>query len=739
MRGVADRFLGADLAWSLSLIVVVMLLLGSQRCGTPGAHYQVGDVAPAELVARHDFQVEDVAATEVLIGAARAEVPDVYVHDAAHVDRVLREVERLFVHGRGDAASGGLAAPGSGIPRTYREPAMRSLERYQWPSGIEDAITESLEVVMNGLVIGNRALLAEKSHIVVVHVPGRAEERLGEYSSVLDLDAARERVRGEVRRRLDLPAGDETALAALAAWYVHTNLAFDPEGTERRRDVAAADVVAQKEPVRRGTVLAREGQRLDETTIRLLAAEREAAVGRMETTEFLALLAMVSTLAFFLYRYCHFHQRAFRRVRHLHALMVLMALATMITTWAILWISRLASAGLPPPYDDAALYVYLVPVAAGAMLITLLANGRIAMVYAGLVAVLFGALTGWHYLDMLWALLVQFAGVYAMTTYRARAALLRAGLVVGLAAAAACIVVRALDGSLQPPIATLYGSLLAFIGGAIGTGLVMSFSLPILEGLFNVLTEIRLLELSSLDNPVLSQLALKAPGSYNHSLLVGTLAEEGAKAVGANALFCRVAAFYHDIGKMIKPEYFVENQGTANPHDKLSPSMSALVIASHVKDGIRMARDSGVPEQIVDIIPQHHGTRKMTFFLEKARAETDRNHGEINEQDFRYPGPRPQTREAAIFMLADAVEAAARTVDEPTPVRLREMIRKITEGIALDGQLDECDLTFADIDRIQSAFVRALSSVHHRRVDYPGYDFRNGDATTAPELPDEGD
>jgi putative nucleotidyltransferase with HDIG domain len=254
-------------------------------------------------------------------------------------------------------------------------------------------------------------------------------------------------------------------------------------------------------------------------------------------------------------------------------------------------------------------------------------------------------------------------------------------------------------------------------------GLLISFILPMLESLFDVLTDIRLLELSNLSNPLLSQLALKAPGSYNHSILVGTLAEEGAKAIGANSLFCRVAAFYHDVGKITHPEYFVENQRGINPHDRLTPSMSSLIISSHVKDGIKLAREAGLPEQIIDIIPQHHGTRLMTFFYEKARNSDDPSLSGMKETDFRYPGPKPQTREAAIFMLADAVEAAARTVDEPTPNRLREVIRKVTNAIVLDGQLDSCDLTFVDLEKIQEAFLRLLLSIHHRRVEYPGFDF----------------
>jgi hypothetical protein len=391
---------------------------------------------------------------------------------------------------------------------------------------------------------------------------------------------------------------------------------------------------------------------------------------------------------------------------------------------------------LAPPFNRLDVYAYLIPLGAGAILVSLLANGRIAMIYSAFAAFLFGAANEWNGYLMVWALVVQCAGVYAIATYRERAALLRAGLVVGGAGAVAAM---ALGGLEHPPAAvaqSLYGAALAFVGGAIGVGLLVSFTLPILESLFNVLTDIRLLELSNVNNPLLSELAVRAPGSYNHSLVVGTLAEEAARAIGANSLLCRVAAFYHDIGKINKAEYFVENQRDVNPHDRLSASMSALIIAAHVKDGIKKAREAGLPEQIVDIIPQHHGTKLMTYFYEKARASADPSLGPVKKEDFRYPGPKPQTREAAIFMLADAVEAAARTIDEPTPNRLKEMIRKITNSIVLDRQLDSCDLTFADLDRIQEALLRSLVSMYHHRVDYPGFDFgrsRNGGKETRRE------
>jgi putative nucleotidyltransferase with HDIG domain len=215
-----------------------------------------------------------------------------------------------------------------------------------------------------------------------------------------------------------------------------------------------------------------------------------------------------------------------------------------------------------------------------------------------------------------------------------------------------------------------------------------------------------------------------APGTYHHSLMLAELAEAAAEAIGANPLVCRVGAYYHDIGKVKKPAYFIENQMDAmNRHDKLSPSLSSLIVISHVKEGIEMALEHRLPVAIVDLIPQHHGTRLVTYFYERAKESQDPDLGDVKEEDYRYPGPKPQTREAAILMVADAVEAADRTLTDPTPARVLGLVQRIVNHIFIEGQLSECDLTLKDLHQIARAMVRVLTAVHHHRVDYPGYKF----------------
>jgi putative nucleotidyltransferase with HDIG domain len=254
---------------------------------------------------------------------------------------------------------------------------------------------------------------------------------------------------------------------------------------------------------------------------------------------------------------------------------------------------------------------------------------------------------------------------------------------------------------------------------AIFSSFITFMILGVFERAFDVTTDVTLLELSDLNHPLLKRLSLEAPGTFHHSMVVGTLSEAAAKAIEANPLLARVGSYYHDIGKMEKPEYFVENQmDSDNRHGKLSPNMSALVLSSHVKNGIEMAKRFGIPKSIRDFIPEHHGTNIMKYFYHKAREHAG-DKDDINESDFRYPGPKPQSKETAITMLADAVEAATRTVQNPTPTRLRAFVEELVDQRFRDGELDECNLTFKDLKLIIDAFMPVLFGVFQHRIEYP--------------------
>jgi cyclic-di-AMP phosphodiesterase PgpH len=253
-------------------------------------------------------------------------------------------------------------------------------------------------------------------------------------------------------------------------------------------------------------------------------------------------------------------------------------------------------------------------------------------------------------------------------------------------------------------------------------GFLMTGLLPFLERAFDVQTDIRLLELGDAAHPLLRQLAQRAPGTYNHSINVASIAEAAAEAIHADGLLVRVGAYFHDIGKMFKPEYFIENQSTAgNQHDSLVPAMSTLVIIAHVKDGINLARQHRLPKSIIDLIEQHHGTTLVEYFFRQATLlrEGDPDSRQLDETSFRYPGPKPQTREAAVMMMADAVESACRALTDPTPARIENLVYDIAMKRLLDGQFEECNLTLQELHAVEESLVKSLTAVYHGRIKYP--------------------
>lgn len=245
--------------------------------------------------------------------------------------------------------------------------------------------------------------------------------------------------------------------------------------------------------------------------------------------------------------------------------------------------------------------------------------------------------------------------------------------------------------------------------------------LPLFERLFDFTTDLTLLELGNLNLPIFKDMAIEAPGTYHHSIVVGNLAEAGARYIDADPVLARVSAYYHDIGKLKKPEYFIENQiGMKNPHDSLKPQMSALIIISHVKDGIDMAKKMKLPRKIIEVIEQHHGTTMIEMFYRKAFEESK----DVSQDSFRYPGPRPKTKETALVMLADSVEAAARGERSITAPKLQKIVKESIEKKFNDGQLDDCPITRHDLEQIKAAFMPILTGVFHPRVDYEGVNKR---------------
>lgn len=359
---------------------------------------------------------------------------------------------------------------------------------------------------------------------------------------------------------------------------------------------------------------------------------------------------------------------------------------------------------------------YLIPLCGTAILITLLVSSNAALIASMALSIFLGIITGGK-IDVIYVLLIgSIVSIYVARDARRRSRIIIAGIAGGLASFAAAIsggLINNLDFKL------LMGEGSHAIGGGIVSVFLVMGLLPLFEYLFKVTINITLLELSDLNHPLLKELTLRAPGTYQHSIVVGNLAEAACEAIGANSLLARVGSYYHDIGKIGKAEYFSENEmGAQSKHEKLTPSMSALIIINHVKDGVELARKHNLNPKIIDFIAQHHGTSLIYYFYQRA-LEKVKDDQILKEEEFRYPGPKPQTKEAAVVLLADSVEASSRALSDPVPARIRGLVQKIINNKFIDNQLDDCDLTLKDLNKIAFSFVRVLTAVFHARLEYP--------------------
>lgn len=362
---------------------------------------------------------------------------------------------------------------------------------------------------------------------------------------------------------------------------------------------------------------------------------------------------------------------------------------------------------------------FLIPTALASMLIAILIKPRLAIIVNMALSAFVALMVGYNIDTFVVAIIGGSVGAIAVSRMHQRNDLLRAGIIVSLVNALAILGTSLVNSSLAETV--LLQSLYGVINGALSSILTIGM-LPFCEIAFGIVTPLKLLELSNPNQPLIKKLMFEAPGTYHHSILVGNLAEAAVDAIGGNALMARVGSYYHDIGKIKRPYFFKENQITnENPHDKITPSLSTLIITSHIKDGAEMAKKYKLPGAIIDFIRQHHGTTLIKYFYVKA-VNDGSAHNEVKEEQFRYEGPKPSTRESAVVMLADSVEAAVRSISSPSKASIEEMVKKIIKEKLEDNQLDNCDLTFKDLNKITSSFINVLNGIYHDRIEYPQLD-----------------
>jgi putative nucleotidyltransferase with HDIG domain len=739
-RGLAERagfwsrLLGYPLLWALLTIVACSWFLMA-RPDDNLPRWQQGELAAYDVMVPRDLTVPDEAATEAVREEARARVLPVYDFEPRLRIDLVEDLRVVFKACRTQMEEGSLELPeilaevsaSSEHDLLIEPPMIRILTAAECGNELELALFEVASQLYQERIADDRRILEKSGEggLTIRNLLDGSEQEvaLDELSGVIDYRSGLEPA---LRSRLLAQDAVHRRWISSTVQFLESNLApnlsFNRAETAERKREAAEQVAPRSQVFRRGQILIRRGDTVSasvEQTLRRLNQQGQ------ELTAWTSSIGTVLLVALMTLGWWQILKRlgslAEGRDR-LSMVLILMTIFVALNRLALFVANAVAQHSQGAYLSTVESYQWGIPYAAGAIAVLMLLGTQAALIFALFEGVAAGLMLGGDFGAAVYALASCMVAALIARQLKDRTVFTRMGAVIGVANVVLLLIILLYRGQPVPAGNIALSAVSAFIGGPLAVG-VTSFLLPLFEGFFGITTDIRLLELSNQNLPLLKRLSLEAPGTYQHSLAVGNLAEAGADAVGANSLLLRVCAYYHDIGKLVKPGYFVENQRGSNPHDPLSPSMSTLVIQSHVKEGLEMARKVKLPLPVRQAIATHHGTKLIRYFYDKAVKQQDPELGEVRKSDYRYAGPRPHSKELGILLLADAVEAAARTLDSPSPAKMQNMIKRIFSDALEDGQLDRSELTFLELDKIASAFLWVLTNMYHHRIEYPGFDF----------------
>jgi hypothetical protein len=716
--------------------------------------YKLGDVAERDIKAPKDFLIEDEEATEENRKKAAEEVLTVYDNNASLSVKLGQNVKQSFAEmadifeaykeSQGNASSNEKLKINSDetnkeiiplllneklwqlkdsfeekIGFTVSDDAYKILIEEKFSSNIAHLISRILtEIINNGVVINKDIFLKESDKgIILRDVETKTEKIIYNLKLFYGPDQAKTMVRiiGQPMLK-DMNYNSVNLIVDFVQKLIQPNITLNTNETEERKKRAVTEIKPVLYKIKTGEMLLREGEII--TKVQLLKLKNLQSQTKKEHILAISIGAAMIILCLLVLTYIlHInHNSRFAR-NHNKNLMVMACMLIIILLFARVStplseaLTQNSTFGISPSS-----IIFGIPIASGAMIICLFLGLDIAIPFALLTAACTAVIFQNRFEFFIYFLLNSSMAAYWLQNCRERKVFIKAGLKIGLLNVVLSTAIAVyISGFLGFKILEVWA--FAFMGGIVA-GIVTTGIAPIVEIAFGYTTDITLLELANLERPILRRLMIEAPGTYHHSVIVGNMVEAAATEIGANPLLAKACGYYHDIGKIKKPLYFIENQKNGkNKHNKLAPSMSKHILVAHVKEGVEMARQNKLGQAIIDTIRQHHGTSLISYFYEKAKKQKGEDAVEID--NFRYPGPKPQTKEAGLVMLADVVEAASRTLDNPTPSRIQGLVQNLINKIFSDGQIDNCELTLKDLHKIAKTFNRILSGIHHHRIDYP--------------------
>ncbi len=754
-RDKEDRKKAAPRRWPLTRILLAALLWASVLALIhAGGNYSsaplaTGQKAPATVVSIVAFNCLDLAQTELARQEAGEAVLPVFSVQTAGRDTANRSLDKLFSHVI-SARTASDDKPSRGEIEDLLGEVLELVGISLKPSELLRLVPETQEVQLRDVI---KASLAKRWYEGIAS----STQRSTAFQGLAPADAiAIEKSPGDDIQTsilLDVPLPEEARdlivddivadfagrqrlsrsyLAALVEPWAVPNLTYNPLRTAELRDRARAGVPTVMTTIPSGMTLVEAGERVTPAVQEKLRTHQERIRVLETPIDHLFRVIADGSLLMIMLVVCVGLLQVMKpdvlQSKSKILLLVILSLLALVPAKGLVYISHVT--GWIPP----TLIRFLLPLGLTSLLATILLNVSAALVIGTWTSFAAALLLGHDFKILTMGLLVTVVAAHAAKNVHRRGSLFRAGLWVGLAEILCVLTLAVLDQPTLPVILIQAGT--GLLNGLFCAVLVLLL-IPLFELTFNITTDITLLELSDMGSPLLQRLAIEAPGTYHHSLMVANLAQHAAQDIGAHALLIRVAAYYHDIGKLTKPEFFIENtQFRDNPHDDLQPSMSTLVVTSHVKEGVTLALRHKLPRVVIDAIQQHHGSGLVSYFYHRAKEQKKteestgaQTNGAVQEEDYRYPGPRPMTPEMGILSLADSVEAASRSMEKPTASRIENLVNEIVNGKLQDGQLDECNLTLAELATIKRSFVFTLTNMLHGRIAYPQDENRNKQQT----------
>jgi putative nucleotidyltransferase with HDIG domain len=735
--------LGAKLMLLLGLSLLLALIL-SPRISAPLRKYRVGDVAQEKVKAIGEFLVEDVETTAKKKEELINQIPPVFDLQEQLGEQVQQRLQKAMDYMRRVSLEAGRSSPAaparaeskpnSKSPVPYKvllehkpefdrilgvtipKPTFHLLAKSQFSPYLEAMISQVLGQFCKQGVISSRTILQPESRgIIVRRLPSLEEQLQRPPYPFIELDDGRKSAAGYCRDvAVEVSPADRWLVCDMIQLLLVPNVSPNWAETQARQQARLQQLEPVYFKVKRGEMLVREGERITPLTLVKLQAQSKIYPRSRGVLIFLGLTLCLAVLLGVSYQLAHIALRRFSiSLKDLIFVAALLLSGTLLNK-VLLILGDNLSRNLSLVGQN---LVYVLPQGLAAIFAAMFLGLETGVGVAFLSATFTALLVDKPFPLFIYLIIAGLVGVWGVKICRRRSALIQTGLFISLANMLLVVAFKLLEFPFTVSD-LLMGEAIALAGGVL-TGILALGLTPIMESMFRYSSNIRLLELLNLDQPMLKELMLIAPGTYHHAMVVGQMVEAAAETIGANPLLAKAAAYYHDIGKIKKPAYFVENQtGGENKHEKLAPSMSSLILISHVKDGVDLARKHKLGEGITEIIRQHHGTNLISYFFHKAKTQAA-NPNQVKIEDFRYPGPRPQTKEAGLVLLADQVEAASRTLTDPTPARIQGMVQKIVNNVFVDGQLDECELTLKDLHHIARSFNKILGGIFHQRIHYP--------------------